>query len=187
MFVLVSDVTKGSEKAAPGGETIINGRKLREEGETLEDTCRKLATAKIPESIQVGNVTVETPLGGDARANLLAAFKVKYGHQLSLENQPNDTTLALVVKMHARKAIDFITLSKIGPASDTHTIGAEPVRLKDTPFLIDSKFLNMGNDTRRKKNDYLSSADSFVHSVRVLMYAYVLASSRDAQGWNGVI
>ena len=132
--------------------------------------------------MQVGDITVETPLGGDVRAALLVAFSSKYGHQLALGNQPNDTTLALVIRMHARRAIDFISLAKVGSASDVRTTGFEPIRLKGSPFLIDPKFLNLSNDPKRKKNDYLTSADSFLHSARVLMYAYVLASARDAPG-----
>ena len=116
------------------------------------------------------------------RAILLNSFKLKYGHQLALENQPNDTTLALVVEMHSRRAVDFISLAKVGSASDTHSVGVEPLRLKETPFLIHPKSLNLGDDPRKRKNDYLTSTDSFVRAVRVLMYAYVLASARDAAG-----
>ena len=141
-----------------------------------------VVTNAAPEAVQVGNITVETPPCENLRAVLLESFKSRYGHQLALENQPNDQTLALVVKMHARKAVDFISLAKVGSASDSHSIVTEPLRLKETPFFIDPKYLNQGNDPRRRKNDYLSSSDSFVHSVRVLMYAYVLASARDAPG-----
>ena len=84
--------------------------------------------------------------------------------------------------MHSRRAVDFVSLAKVGSASDIYSIGVEPPRLKETPFLIGPKFLNLGNDPKKRKNNYLTSTDSFVRAVRVLMFAYVLASARDATG-----
>ena len=62
------------------------------------------------------------------------AFRTKYGRELALENQPNDQTLALVVKTHARRAADFISLANVYPVTDTQNTGGGPVRLKYTPL-----------------------------------------------------
>ena len=111
------------------------------------------------------------------RLTLLEAFNNKYRCHLEYENQPSEATLALVLKQHARRTIEFIPLSRVTSAADGRTSIIEPVRLgKSSPFLIDTSMINVGG---RKHSDFNKSPENFTHAVRVLMYAYVLASAPD--------
>ena len=117
-------------------------------------------------------------LGSDTQSKrlvLLEALNNKYRCHLEYENQPSEATLSLVLKQHARRTIEFIPLSRVTSAADGRTSIIEPIRLgRASPFLVDTSMINVGS---RKHSDFNKSPGNFTYAVRILMYAYVLASA----------
>ena len=60
----------------------------------------------------------ETQLLGDKRNELIESFYESYQFRAVLENQPSDATLSLMVKIHARRALEFAPLPKAASAVD---------------------------------------------------------------------
>ena len=83
----------------------------------------------------------------------------------------------MVLKMHARRACDFVSLAKVSNASDYRNAGCEPVRPKDAPFTIDPKYLSNNGADGAKRADFTMTPGSFLHAVRTLMTTYALVSA----------
>ena len=109
------------------------------------------------------------------KGDLLQKFTTRYNLPLTLENQPSEATLALVAKLHAKRACDFAPLSKVTSAADNRDTNLEPHRIKGTPFLPPH-----GLVSTKRNTTFLSSSDAFAHAVRILMNTYALVSMADA-------
>ena len=124
----------------------------------------------------LGDPASQSTLPTDKRQKLLNAFFERYRFHLQLENQPSDNTLHLLVKLHSRRAADFVSLARVTNLADGRDIRAEPhtrAKLgKDVAIVLE-------NATSRKQSDFNSTPDAFVHAVRVLMFGYALVSAGD--------
>ena len=74
------------------------------------------------DSMGVGALTIETPIGTDRRSAFLVEFKVRYNQAATLVNQPPDPTLDTLRKLDARRA------------ADVRNTGHEPAKLRDAPL-----------------------------------------------------
>ena len=106
------------------------------------------------------------------RAKLLGTLKLRHGFLPSIENQPPEATLVLLVKMHANRSAGFFSLTRVSNFSDGRDIRVKPQRVRGAPLLMESNGIN----TTRTNNDFLASADAFGHAVRVLMHGSALVS-----------
>ena len=107
---------------------------------------------------------------------LLDAFRFRYAHRLLLEYQPIDSLLRIILKVHARRSADFISLARMTNMLDGRGVKADTeTRAKlgrDITLVIDA-----GGDVTRN-SDFNSPAEAFCQAVRVLMYGYCLASAK---------
>ena len=109
-----------------------------------------------------------------SKADLLVKFTAMYNAPLTLENQPSEAALALVAKLHARRACDFVPLSKVTSAADHRDVNLEPTRIKGTPFLLPQSLA-----LPKRNTVFLPSSGAFVHAVKILMNTYALVSAID--------
>ena len=112
----------------------------------------------------------------DRRGELLVAFRLKYNFGLEVELQPSDNTLKLLLKLHARRSGDFLSLSKVTNLLDARYLRAD----NETKTKIGKEItLIVEGAENRKKSDFNSSSEAFALAIRVLMYGYVLVSAAD--------
>ena len=116
------------------------------------------------------------------RQGLLDAFRERYNRHLDLSLQPSEHTLNLLVKVHQRRAADFVSLARVANMVDGRDLVAEPqsrTKLgKDLTLLIETK-------DNRKNSDYNSTSEAFAHAVKVLTMGYVLVSALDPPNPRG--
>ena len=97
-----------------------------------------------------------------------------------LENQPSESTLSYLVKLHEKRSAEFFPLSRVTNFADGRDIKIEPTKIKGAPFMLDNGAISL----TAKNRDFLSSAESFCRAIRVLMHGYALVSMSDEKG-NG--
>ena len=114
---------------------------------------------------------------GDKRTKLLEIFQERHKFLPPLEDQPSETMLAHLVKIHKKKSTEFFPLSRVANFSEGRDIRVEPAKIRGTPF-----FLETQSAPAKKNTDFLLSAESFCHAVRVLMHGYTLVSMLDPPG-----
>ena len=85
--------------------------------------------------------------------------------------------LTHLVKLHRKRPTEFFPLSRVSNFSEGRDLRVEPTKIRGTPFFLDSQLTS-----NKKNNDFLLSAESFCHAVRVLMHGYTLVSMQDPQG-----
>ena len=113
----------------------------------------------------------------DVRAKLLDTFQKRHNFIPPLENQPSETMLTHLVKLHKKRSTEFFPLSRVSNFSEGRDIRVEPTKIRGTPFFLESQLTSS-----KKNNDFLLSAESFCHAVRVLMHGYTMVSMLDPQG-----
>ena len=117
---------------------------------------------------------------GAKKAELFELFNQKYGYRLPIELIPGESTFSLLVRAHKAKSCEFIPLSRVSSASDGRSeLSVEHVRIRGTngDLLFDPT-----RSLTRRNNDFASSSDAFLHSLKLLMYGYVLVSCADPDG-----
>ena len=79
------------------------------------------------EKEEKGDTTIvgETGLKGK-RSKLLGTFKGRYGFLPSLENQPSEACIGLLLKMHSGKSTEFFPLSRVSNYADGRDLKIEP-------------------------------------------------------------
>ena len=110
-----------------------------------------MVTSTQSDTMGVGVLSVETPIGAGRRETLLAAFQNRYNRRIPLANQPSDLTLASIMKLHARRSCDFVSLAKVSNAADVRNTGLEPAKLRDAPFMVDSRYFTANSLRTRKR------------------------------------
>ena len=107
---------------------------------------------------------------------LLDAFRQRYGFNLEVELQPSDNTLKILMKLHARRSADFISLAKV-----TNLLGARDLKAdSETKTRLGKEItLVVEGAENKKKSDFNASPESFALAVRILMHGYALVSSKD--------
>ena len=137
--------------------------------------CRKWDEEETVPVTKSGDLEGES---GDKRATLLAEFGARHGFLPPLENQPSQSMLTHLIKLHKNRSTEFFPLSRVTNFADGRDIKVEPTRIKGTPFLLESQ----NPSGARKNQEYLQSAESFCHAVRVLMHGYTIVSMADPRG-----
>ena len=110
------------------------------------------------------------------KVELLQVFFQRYDWRLPLELTPSDSTFQVVARVRKRRSAEFIPLSRVSSAADIRDVQVGHIRIKGTngDLLLDpSKTLS------KKSTDFTKNTDAFNFSVKILMYAYVLASCGD--------
>ena len=150
--------------------------KLRARSVTVHlwQTCCAADRGSVEEEVTFDG---ETGLKGK-RARFLEVFRNRYGFLPSLENQPSESCLGLLMKMHANRSTEFFPLSRVANFADGRDLKIEPQKIKGTPFLMEATALGL----TKKNNEFLQSTESFCHAVRVLMHGYAIVSMADPAG-----
>ena len=125
------------------------------------------------------SVTAETLNSPNIRMELLDAFHARYNFNLPPELQPSDHTLGVLVKLHARRSCDFLSLARVNNMIDSSDLKVDTQTRtkigKEITLILDKTDTNYS----QKNSDFNASAFTFVHAVRVLLYGYCLVSSKD--------
>ena len=123
------------------------------------------------------NNTGDSTFEVDIRAKLLDISQKRHNFIPPLGNQPAESMLTHLIKLHKKRSTEFFPLSRVSNFSEGRDVRVEPTKIRGTPFFLDSQLTS-----NKKNNDFLLSAESFCHAVRVLMHGYTLVSMQDPQG-----
>ena len=72
----------------------------------------------------------------DKRSKLLGIFRQRHGFIPPLENQPSESTLSHLVKLHEKRSAEFFPLSRVTNFADGRDIKIEPTKIKGTPLCL---------------------------------------------------
>ena len=89
---------------------------------------------------------------------------------------PSGETFQILARVRSRGGTEFTPLSRVASAADTRDVTTEHVRVNWTngDLLIDP-----GRSLNKRNSEFSKNNDTFNHSVKVLMYGYVLISRTD--------
>ena len=140
-------------------------------------TCREAITKS-------ADLTTDVSVTPDKRQLLLDAFQRKYNFFLELFHQPSDSTLILLVKMHAKRSADFIPLIRVANLEEGRDFRADT----STRAKIGKEIMLVLENSEwgsRKSSDHFASGEAFARAVRILgfVYALVSAADEDASCW----
>ena len=128
---------------------------------------------------------VDNQTAGCKKSDLLEIFFKKYGYRLPIETTPSDNTFSLVARARKNKSCEFSPLTRVTSAADARDIGMDHVRIKGNngDFLFDPT-----RSLTRRNADFSSSAEAFLHAIRILMNSYAMASGNDPGGlmWSSL-
>ena len=143
----------------------------------LWDACSKCrANVNSENKQQDDSDMTNTQVLATKKTDLLEEFFSRYDWRLPLDLTPSEATFQILARVHSRRSLEFIPLSRVSSAADTRDVTVDHVRIKGTngDLLIDpARSLNKRNSDFNKNND------TFNHSVKILMYGYVLVSCAD--------
>ena len=111
--------------------------------------------------------THENSVTTDKRKELLGAFQKRYNFHLDIFHQPSDATLALLVKLHQRRAADFLPLSRVTNIEEGRDLRADTS--SKTKLGKELTLVLENNGQSKKNSDYAASSEAFTHAVRVLL------------------
>ena len=158
----------------PSGRDVS---RIRDKASTilLWQACRKAVSETMDNTPETTGI--DLALSNDKRSELLAGFRVRYNVGLPIEYQPSDATLEISMRTHARKSAEFIPLSKVNNLIDGRDFHSEPVRLSK------NLTIDLAGPNKRTASDFNTSAEPFLHAVRVIMNGYALVSANDTVPW----
>ena len=129
---------------------------------------------KSPNNDEKGSL-LDAPIDLDRRSRMLARFHDLYRFQIPATDQPSDRKLSIAHHLWEKRSFEFAPLSMVSAINDQDSpwMGATPKKIAGADLLYQPSTTARKNDVRMK------SPPCFAHTIRVLMYSYVLASSQD--------
>ena len=118
---------------------------------------------------------LDSPIDLNRRSRMLARFHDIYKFQIPIADQPSDRTLSIAHHLWTKRSFEFVPLSMVSAVNeqDSSWLGSQPRKIQGTDLLYAPM-------TQARKNDlWMKSPPCFAHTIKVLMYSYVLASAQD--------
>ena len=120
----------------------------------------------------------ETSITSEKRLQIISNFQCRYGHSVPPDVLPSERTLALAHNARRRRSAEPIPFSLIMSVKDgdnSNTTGYAPVA-------TGSAVLVVARTNQKKNHQWMHSIPHYMHTVEVLLLAYVMVSTLDGAG-----